>query len=200
MNKYSQYGEEVFLLNYFKDKKDGFLVEIGAADGVNNSNSRRLIEEGWKAILVEPNNNNYLKIKELYSNNPDILIENCGCSYETKITKFFVDQNDEYQQISTFSENQVDFCKKSYSCEFVEQEATLIKTSEIFKKYNIQNIDFLSIDTETYDLNVLKGIDFENINIELICTEDKNVDDFLKSKGYVEIYKNIGNIFYKKTY
>ena len=198
MNKHSQYGEEIFLLQYFGNKKDGFVVEVGAADGITNSNSRRLIEEGWKGLLVEPNKNNFSKIERVYKDS-DILIENCGCSYETKTTTFFIDLNDEYQQLSTFSEEQAEYCKKGYKCEFIEQTTELVKTSELFEKYNIKNIDFLSVDTEKYDLNVLKGIDFENINIDLICTEDDDVDEFLKSKGYIEIFRNIGNRFYKKN-
>ena len=197
MNNYSQYGEEIFLIEYFKNKSLGFLVEIGAADGINNSNSRKLIENGWKGLLVEPNKNNFIKLEKIYLNT-DIILENCGCSYETKSTTFFIDQNDEYQQISTFNRDQVKFCKEAYSCEFLEQESNLIKTSELFEKHLIKNIDFLSIDTETYDLNVLKGIDFESVNIELICIEDNNVSDFLESKGYKELFRNIGNTFYKK--
>lgn len=197
MNKYSQYNEEYFLIEYFKDRK-GIVVEIGAADGINNSNSRLLIENGWSAILVEPNFNNYSKIKELYKYNSSVEIENCGCSDITKSQIFFIDHNDEYQQLSTFNPIQVEKCKQMYSCEFEEREVQIIKTSKLFDKYNINNIEFLSIDTESFDRNVLLGIDFNKVNIEIICVEDKDVIDILISNGYQFIYQTIGNLFFKK--
>ena len=60
---YSQGYEEIYLLNYFKNNNTGFLVDIGAADGINNSNSKKLIELGWSGLLVEPNKKNYNKLK-----------------------------------------------------------------------------------------------------------------------------------------
>lgn len=67
--KYSQYDEEHILDFFFKKKKDGFVVDIGAADGVSNSNSRKLILDGWSGLLVEPNPNNYNKLVNLYNEN-----------------------------------------------------------------------------------------------------------------------------------
>ena len=52
---YSQGYEQDFLIEYFNNKKNGLLVDIGAADGINNSNTRYLIENGWEGLLVEPN-------------------------------------------------------------------------------------------------------------------------------------------------
>lgn len=198
MNKYSQYNEEIFLMNYFKDRS-GIVVEIGAADGTNNSNSRRLIENGWRALLIEPNTNNFSKIKILHENNDSVKVENCGCSNITERQTFFIDQNDEFQQLSTFNPKQVEKCKQMYSCEFKESVVDIIKTSEIFERYSIDKIDFLSIDTESFDRNVLLGIDFSQVNIELICIEDKDAIDILISNGYQFIYQTIGNLFFKKN-
>lgn len=198
MNKYSQYNEEIFLIEYFKDRK-GIVVEIGAADGTNNSNSRRLIENGWEALLIEPNSNNYSKIKNLHNNNNSVRIENCGCSNKTEKQTFFIDCNDEFQQLSTFNPKQVEKCKQMYSCEFKESQIDIIKTSELFEKHNIKTIEFLSIDTESFDRNVLLGIDFNKVNIELICIEDKDAIDILTSNGYQFVHQTIGNLFFKKN-
>jgi len=51
----SQHGEDVFLWNYFANKKKGFFVEIGAHDGVTFSNTYWLEAVGWTGVLVEPN-------------------------------------------------------------------------------------------------------------------------------------------------
>jgi FkbM family methyltransferase len=198
INKYSQYNEELFLMEYFKGRL-GVVVEIGAADGTTNSNSRRLIENGWSAILVEPNFNNYTKIKELYKENNIVSVENCGCSDVSKKDTFYIDHNDKYQQLSTFNPTQVKKCKDIYSCEFEEKEVQILKTSDLFDKHKITKIDFLSIDTESYDKNVVLGIDFGKIDIEIICIEDEEASEILIKNGYQFFYKTIGNLIFKKN-
>lgn len=202
MIDYSQGGEQFFLINFFKNKKDGVLIDIGAADGIANSNSRYFLENGWSGILIEPNKKNFNKLIKLYENQKNINLENCGCSNENIFNaKFFIDKNDEYEQISTFSEEQHISCKNYYGCEFVEDEVNLVKASDLFKKYNIKNIDFISIDTEGYDEKVIDGIDFNLVNIKLICVENINKEciEKLIHNGYELIYQTEGNKFYKKN-
>lgn len=197
MNKYSQYNEENFLMSYFTDRI-GTVVEIGAADGITNSNSLRLIENGWSALLVEPNFNNYLKIITLHESNKLVNVENCGCSNVTEKETLYIDHNDSYQQLSTFSPKQVQKCKDMYNCEFEESEVDVIKTSELFEKNGLKKIEFLSIDTESFDKNVILGIDFDSVDIELICVEDQEASDIIISKGYDLVHRTIGNQIFKK--
>lgn len=198
-NKYSQYGEEFFLLEYFKEKTNGFVVEIGAADGSRFSNSRRLFELGWNGLLVEPNENSVNKIKSLHRGREGITIEMVGCGDVTETKIFNIDHNDIHQQISTFSKKQVEKCKKIYNCEFSEKECLIMKTQELFDKHNIKNIDFLSIDTESYDCKVIDGIEFSKTKIDLICVEQEDAKELLISKGYNLIHKTIGNFMLQRV-
>jgi FkbM family methyltransferase len=196
---YSQYDEEDFILTFFENKK-GTLVDIGAADGITNSNTRKLIENGWEGLLVEPTPVNYGKLIDLYSNNKLINIENCGCGDATKESTFYIDNNDSYHQISTFLEEQKKSCENYFHCTFEEIKMKIYKTSDLFNIYKINNIDFISIDTEGYDEKVLLGIDFNKIKINLICVENiSNVGvELLHSNDFELIGKSIGNKFYKK--
>jgi FkbM family methyltransferase len=197
--KYSQYTEEDFLLDFFKNKSNGFLVDIGAADGITNSNSRRLILDGWSGILIEPNKKNYNKLLDLYPNKNTIL--NCGCSYKDEgFLDFYIDNNDEYEQLSTFNLEQSEFCKNYFNCEFTTEQVEVFKTSVIFEKHNVKKINFLSIDTESFDYNVILGIDFNTVDIDLICVEHVNQDliNHLESLRYSICHKTLGNVFFKK--
>lgn len=199
MAKYSQYNEEGFLKSFFNDKK-GFVVEIGAADGISNSNSRMLIESGWGGLLVEPNKNNFNKLKILYENRTNVVLENIGCSEQSmKNVPFFIDKNDQYEQLSTFSLEQKEKCVGIYDCSFVTENIDLIKTSELFEKHSIKEIDFLSVDTEAFDTNVILGIDFSKIKITLLCVEhiSDEMVKYLNDNNYEEIHRTIGNIFFK---
>lgn len=202
MKKYAQYGEENFLLDFFSNSNDGFLVDIGAADGVRYSNSRTLIEIGWSGLLVEPNTNSFKKLKLLYDGNKKVILENVGCSDESiDSADFYVDKNDEFEQLSTFSDAQVDKCKKIFNCEFEKNEVRVVKTSDLFKKHSITKIDFLSIDTEAFDTKVINGIDLNECDIKLICIEH-NSDEITKKLsdfGYLICHQTVGNIFFSKN-
>jgi FkbM family methyltransferase len=197
---YSQYGEQEFILNYFGDKK-GVFVDIGAADGINNSNTKKLIENGWCGLLVEPTPINYNRLLELHSNNDSIIIENCGCGDITTDSIFYIDNNDDFHQISTFLEEQKKGCEDYYKCTFDEINLKVYNTTELLVKHNLTNIDFISIDTEGYDEKVLLGIDFNKINVNLICVETITSfgENLLHSNNYHLVHKTIGNVFYKKN-
>jgi FkbM family methyltransferase len=198
---YTQYGEQSFLANYTEKIKSGFLVDIGAADGVIHSNSKWLIEQGWSGILVEPNEYNFNKLVNLHQNNNKIIIENCGCSNETlDNVRFFINKNDDLEQCSTFDEQFSINVKNYYNCEYVETTCNLVKTSELFKKHNIKHIDFISIDAEGYDSIIIDGIDFNQVSIDLFCVENINQEciNILTNHGYNLIHQTIGNKFYAK--
>lgn len=201
MKYYAQYGEESFLKDYFKNINNGIVVDIGAADGIRYSNSRYLIEQGWNALLIEPNPKNFNKLKELYINNNTVKIENIGCgdnSYD--FLEFYIDKNDEHEQLSTFKKSQMEKCKSIYNCDFVTTNIKVFKTSEMLKKHNITYIDFISIDTEDFDENVIIGIDFELVDINLICIEHDTpkIQKKLLENSFIKLYKTIGNTFYGK--
>lgn len=199
--RFSQYDEENIIDSFFKKKKDGFVVEIGAADGINNSNSRKLILDGWSALLIEPNPNNFSKLEKLYPENDKVKILNLGCSNTTEENiNFYVDQNDEFEQLSTFSLEQVQKCKEMYGCEFIEKRVDVVKTSDIFLKNKISKINFLSVDTESFDYKVISGIDFDKVEIDLICVEHLNseLENLLFNLNYVIFGRNIGNTFFSK--
>lgn len=213
-----QYDEEKFLLNFFGEKNVGVVVEIGSANPDLNSNSKYLIDKGWSALLVEPNTTFYKRLKDFYSENPLIFIENvCAHIEDIDSVKFY-----EFDQVSTMDEcfreraNRYYGNKewKNYEGEskygYNETIIKAVKTSKLIEKY-FKNIDFLSIDTEGSDINVIMGIDFDNVYIKLLCHESQNneqvfngksnvnlqIHDYLINKGFEKVHENIGNIFYE---
>jgi FkbM family methyltransferase len=198
---YTQYGEQSFLAEYAKKINNGVLVDIGAADGVINSNSKWLIEQGWSALLVEPNEYNFNKLVNLHKDNLKVIVEHCGCSDKTlNDVKFFINKNDDMEQCATFSEEFSIKVKNIYKCEYIETTSNLIKTSDLLKKYNIKHIDFITIDAEGYDSLIINGIDFNEVVIDLFCVENINQEciNILIQNGYSLIHETVGNKFYKK--
>lgn len=199
--KYAQYDEESIFENIFSDKI-GFLCDIGAADGIRYSNSRYLIEKGWSAFLIEPNPNSYEKLSNLYLENKKIKTECVCCYFEDKgIIDFYCDTYDGFGQISTMSYDFKSICEKMYEPKYVTHKVRCEKTSNVFARNLVpQKIDFLSIDCEGVDFEVLLGIDFSLYDISVLCIEnrDHRIHDFMKSKKYSKIQVTEGNVFYAK--
>ena len=85
----------------------------------------------------------------------------------------------------------------------VETLSNIIKNEVKQTRFeNIRKIDFISIDTEGTELDVLKGLDFSRYNVTLLVVEnnynDKEIEDFMMSKGYRKDRRYKINDFYIK--
>ena len=79
-----------------------------------------------------------------------------------------------------------------------------LSLNSILEENLVTNIDYLSIDTEGSELNILKGIDYNKYSIDIISAENNNDSDmsvrlFLESKGYSFITKCCADEIYKKN-
>lgn len=201
INTYSQYGEEIFLSNFFSNKI-GFVCDIGAADGIRYSNSRKLIELGWSALLVEPNSTNFNKIQNLYENSDRVKTSKVCCySHDCGLIDFYCDTYDGHGQISTMSTDFRDVCEKMYKPVYVLEKVNCRKTTNVFLENSVPSyIDFVSIDCEGVDYEVLCGIDFSLFDINLFCIEnrDTRIHALLQENKYKQVFLTDGNVFYAK--
>jgi FkbM family methyltransferase len=172
--------------------KNGIYIELGAFDGIRMSNTKWLEDQyGWTGILIEPSLN---KFKECKKNRKDNKIFNCACvSFNDKEKTIKGDFNG--TPMSSINGN-----RKNVKGDIIVNSRTL---HSIIEESGYKKIDFLSLDVEGYELEVLKGIDFDTQKIEYILIEiyDKDKDDifkFLDEKNYVFLV-NISN-FTKKTH
>lgn len=79
---YSQNKEEEILLMGMGHKQKGYILDIGANDGVTLSNSRAFIERGWHGCMVEADYEAFTKLAHLYRENPDITLINAAVDLE----------------------------------------------------------------------------------------------------------------------
>lgn len=190
-------GEDQFVIEYFKDKKidrKRIVIDIGAADGLTGSNSRRLIEEEkWSAILVEPFLPFYNYLQELYRNNKEVKLLNFACDIEEKETLIYFRNFDEAKGLTSLITNW--------------ENSQKIITKKFNDLVPHEEIDFLSLDTEGKDLDILKDIDFDKYKIEIICVEriggmseyDQNIHSFLNNKGYMYVKTTEHNLIFVKN-
>jgi FkbM family methyltransferase len=207
MKFYSQFNQDEIIYNlFFKEKKNGFFLEIGADDGIRFSNCKFFEETlNWNGIAIEARKDAYNKLIK----NRNCFCENCVLSDIEEETQFLdikgyglglsglINKYDKrhIHRIKNEIKN-----KENKGSEVLN--VTTQKLSSILDKYNITNIDFLSIDTEGSELDILSTIDFKKYNIDVITIEDNynnpKLMEFFIKRGYTFIQQIKCDKLFKK--
>ena len=185
-------NEDTAILDYFKDKKNGFYVDVGCYHPIHRNNTYLLYKKNWRGINIDVSQFSV----ELFDHlRPDDLNYNCAVSNKNEKVKLFFQK--ELSQLSTIENDQA---KKVFQGNIKEKEIQAFTLDEILNrdKYRNVKIDFLNIDVEGADFKVLNGLSFQKFNPELICVEihDKEIKEsktynFLKDKNYQLIWSGV---------
>lgn len=205
MEYYSQYNQDNFADKFFKRKKGGFFIDIGAHDGVSFSNTFFLEKErGWNGICIEPipdifeklvknrrsininccvaQNKGYVKFRRVYGYNEMLsgILDLMGQEHAEQIEKDCKQTGDNFKDILIESKN----------------------INEIFEEFKVKRIDFLSIDTEGAEFEIIKSIDFSKVSIAFLSVENNNassdVRNLLNGYGYKCISSVTDDFYVKK--
>jgi len=161
------------------NRKNGFFIEVGAYDGVCQSNTLLLEQHfNWKGLLIEANP--YL-IESIKKNRPTSIAYSCALGN--------FDQN--YTYVYGDFQNQSPMC----SIDGVRLNTTpLTKVSirslqSILDELHVHHIDLFSLDVEGYEYNILQGIDFDKTTFDYFLIEiyQKDYDKivhFLRERNY----------------
>lgn len=180
------------LLEIFKYKKNGFFIEAGAHDGVCQSNTKRLEEfHHWTGILVEPSKCLFEKLCAARQNS---LCFQCALGSH--------DQNNTYVY-GDFNGNPMSSVGGTRTNNTPHHRVLVRSLQSIVDEIGIHHIDFLSLDTEGYELKIIHGIDFETTTFDYILIEIYNdqyneIISFLSNKGY-ELIENFSNYNYQSN-
>ena len=202
----AQHGEDMILWNFFERKESGFFIEIGAFDGVQSSNTYAFEKLGWKGILIEADPDKY---KECIINRPESKVVHAavgGPDAKGTITFHQVVSSEKWGGTLSFlqaDERQIERCNR-LGTTINEIEVPYHSFNDIFNGSDLPPIDFITIDVEGGELDVLKGLDINNYRLRVIVVENNNrhkhnqVDDYLKRYNY-HCRMSIGcNDFYLK--
>lgn len=185
MNRMSIYKQS---LNF----KNGTYIELGANDGAFQSNTKWLEDDfGWRGILIEPS---YVGYDACLKTRPNNKIFNCACvSFDYKESEIFGDFNG--HAMSSVNGNRLN------NSNLVSIKARNLQS--IIDESGFEKIDFLSLDVEGYEFDVLKGIDLKRkqiffMLIEIYEKDKNNIFDYLDSFGY-ECLENVTNFNYSNN-
>jgi FkbM family methyltransferase len=198
---YSQFCEDLVLIKFFGTDFKGVFVEVGANDGVRGSNTKLLELNGWRGFLIEPNQRLAEMCRVARPNS--VVIEKAAVSEaQVGVIDFFEyrgehSNGDDYDGLSRVgqpSELEHLALNGGASRRVVPVVATTLDRILEAEKYQ-GKIDFVSIDVEGHELDVLTGFSLEIYNPRLLLVEDNSfgmnqaVLRHLRSRGYFRVHR-----------
>lgn len=203
---YSQLDEDLFLKKYFKKNKNGFYIDIGCHHPFRGNNTYLLYKHGWSGINIDLNS---LSIDLFKIFRPrDINICSALSEKEGEIDYYLPNNNPLSSEI-TINERFSKILESHHGNNYKRFKTKSITWKNIIDKYGsrFNFIDFLKIDIEGSDLEVLKSINLDEIKIDLLMIEAPYFDgegkneiiNYLKSKNYLILYNNRLNVIFKKN-
>jgi FkbM family methyltransferase len=192
---FSQNEEEEVLIDYFGNRI-GMFLDIGAFDGKDLSNTHKLALNGWEGICIEPSPQVFPALANLYKDNDRVLTINCAIGgFDGKL-----DFYDNPGALASALKEHVEKWK-NYDPRFDLIEVDCLSWDSFYSRFPY-DFNFISIDTEGLDWEILKQIDLKQTNTELICVEySYNKDlifNYLYDNGFVLIHKNAENVIMKR--
>jgi FkbM family methyltransferase len=192
----AQFRQDLFVLSELQFKRNGFFVEFGATDGVNLSNTWLLEKEfDWTGILAEPARCWH---EELIGNRTAHIEPKCVWGETGTLMTFNEVEVAELSTIDSFSA--VDFHEKRRLAGHTYEVETIC-LNDLLEKYQApRRIDYLSIDTEGSELEILRHFDFGRYQCSVISCEHNftaardDIYRLLSGHGYVRKYPEISKV------
>ena len=198
----SQFNQDMYLENQvFKGFKNGVYVDVGAHDGITINNTLYFEKHNnWTGINIEP-------IKTVF----DTLIINRPNSINLNCAVYNIDGETDFYKNTGYTE-MLSGIKDTFYYRHLERlnneniqmgsttetiRVTTRRLESIFDENGIRHVNYLSIDVEGAEFEVIKSINFDKVFIDVIGFEDNYADtsspivEYLQNKNYIVINNSV---------
>jgi FkbM family methyltransferase len=197
---YSQFGEDRHLQALFGGKTAGACVEVGANDGRTGSNTLFFEQLGWDCVLVEANPELCAVLRRERTGQ----VFECAASAEEGVATLQLSEGEAWaNQISTICVGEA--AERALNRGRVTTRAVQVRTrplDDILGEAGLATIDFITIDVEGHELEVLKGLTLDRWRPAILIIEDNirftghRVREHLNRQGYVRFFRTGINDWY----
>ena len=184
--------ESELVWNFFGQKRTGVFVEVGANDPVVGSQTWMLEQKGWHGVLVEPQTAHFEMLRQQRKNSQVFQVACSNTDMEGEMDLLIA----AHDGGSTLKKQ-----RDTHGVDFVGTERVKVTTlDKVLQAAGVTQIDFLSLDVEGHEIEVMRGLDFAKFSPALILIEDGVRDlakhRFLKSRGYRLVKRTTLNNWY----
>ena len=173
---------------------DFFFVQIGGNDGKTNDPIHRIVKRRkLSGIIVEPVKDYFKELQLTYGGYKNIRLANVAIYAQNQRIKIYradgtrTDLPDWTKGIASLYPSHFQKSKTSQNS-IIEEEVEGITFEKLIDSYSITSIDLIQIDTEGYDYQIIKMIDFEKIHPNIIAFEHGLSDNIMTAEQYAEIF------------
>lgn len=177
---YSQYRQDMLLRFFlFNSKNDGVFIDIGGNHPITINNTYYFEQIGWSGLAFEPVKKNNLLWKEIR---------------KTECLPIALGKEEAEMEFVEYEDDVMSGFKDSVDFGGEIKDTYMVKVrplKSVLAEYNISHVDFMSIDVEGGEMEVLEGIDFDAVDIYCILIENnkgskkaKQVRKYLIKNGY----------------
>jgi FkbM family methyltransferase len=186
----AQINQDLWVLHETRRKRCGYFVEIGAADGIDLSNTLLLERDfGWQGILAEPNPVWHAALRR---NRKAALDYRCVYSRTGDRVQFAATCHAGLATILEFLSTD-GHAKSRMKYETIEVET--VSLNDLLEAHAAPHtIDYISIDTEGSELRILEGFDFAKWDVKLfsiehnLTSQEQALDRLMQQNGYERRY------------
>ena len=179
----SQFGEDKKIIKLFDKNKKGTYVDVGCFHPTRQNNTYLMYKLGWSGVNIDLTPLTIELFKVARPNDINIC---AAVSNSNEVKNLFFDHD--LSSLNTISKNHTLYIEKAFGTkDFKKKKIKTTTLSNLLKKEKISKIDFMNIDIEGHELEVLKTFNFKHFDIRVICIEIVNYDYYSKS---IKINKN----------
>jgi FkbM family methyltransferase len=184
---YSQEGEDMILAELFRQKSTGFYVDVGAFHPTRFSNTKYFYKKGWSGINIEPSPS---AMREFLKNRRRDTNLNLGVSDKSGTLEFYTFAE---PALNTFQKDRVEFLENTTPYRSNGQISVPVeRLDKILEKFSSnREIDFMNIDVEAHEKQVLQSNDWEKFRPEVLLVEilDFSLETILKNPVHIFLVK-----------
>jgi len=193
LGSYSQFNEDLIIDLVFASKDNGYYLDIGANDPSFNSNTKRFYDKGWSGINIEPGKELFNKL--CLNRSRDINL-NIGVGHSNGMLTFYQVIGD--PTLSSFEKEIAYRMAAKFELPVSEIQIEVMRLVDVFEHYlSDKQVDFMSVDTEGFDLDVLQSNDWKRFRPTLIMVEIDNqynkIFEYMNFCKYTLIFNNEHN-------
>jgi FkbM family methyltransferase len=174
------------LTAFARSTPDVFFIQVGSNDGVTGDPLHSLVRKyRWSGILIEPVGYIFERLVANYQGQPGLVFENVAVSGRNETRDFFrlpqIDDPDLpvwYDHLGSFRPEVI----KKHARKIPHVEMSLLKErvvcvtlETLLRKHHVKKIDLVHVDTEGYDFEVIKQIDFQRYRPAVLLYEHKHL-------------------------
>ncbi|MEO0778363.1 MAG: FkbM family methyltransferase [Bacteroidota bacterium] len=172
------------LVDRFANLEDEvFFMQVGTNDGATSDPFFRHIRlNGWRGILIEPLEQEFQQLQNNHKNNPQLIFENVAISNREETKPFYSIDNSKGElpfwvnKLSSFDPQiPQEVCDLYEQAVMISKEVHCTTINALLDKHGVAQLDLLLTDTEGYDAEILKTIDFERVRPKMLIYEHRHL-------------------------